>query len=132
MSVPPEVVAVLGTIGGGVIVGLFGVWVARIQAKAASQRHFRELVLKAATDNWKARLDLVGIETLMPLEHFIIHAARVCDVALDCEKLTPEQVCQRLDEIGTLVEAMSEHALRKRAEKRGANTLRRQPSGGKR
>lgn len=109
MSVPPEVVAVLGTIGGGVIVGLFGVWTAKIQAKAANQRHFRELVVTAATDGWKLRAAQGTAGKLPPLEHAIIHAAKMCEIALADETLTPEALREKLEAIRALMDVLAEH-----------------------
>ena len=110
MSLSPELIAVIGTLGGA-IVGAISASVAAIVNKHSEERkHFRALVVNAALENWKHISSVSQSRVLFPLEHYIVHTTKMCELALD-NKLTPKNTKQKLDEIDAVMKILAEHAV---------------------
>ncbi len=104
---PEELVAVVG-LGGAVIGALPSLITSLISKRAEDKHHFNELVFNAAIESWK--LTAEHSRRIMPLEHYIIHTAKMCEFALSGEPVTPETTAQRQKEIEAIMRVLEEHA----------------------
>ena len=109
MVLSPGELAVVGTIGGAIIGALPSVVSSILNRKTDEKKHFNELVVKAATENWKFVAE--HSKAVMPLEHYIIHTAKMCEFALSGEPLTPEATEKRLKEIDAVMAVLANHAI---------------------
>ena len=109
MSISPEVSTGLLTLGGAVVGAIPGLVSSFLSKRSDEKKQLRELVVKAATDSWKTHAEH-GQGKLLPLEHYIIHTAKMCEFALSGELVTPETTAQRLKEIEAVMKVLSEHA----------------------
>lgn len=116
ISISPEIAALLGALIGSVPPLVISYNERRIRARA----QIRELAVRAAIEGWKIRASVPSGTPIAPLEHAIVHAAQMSELAFSDEKLTPEQVTHRLKEISALMDALSSHshAMRMKAEGR--------------
>ena len=72
--------AVIGLIG--VIIGSIpGIAIAWLSKRSEDRRHFRELVMRAAIEDWKCKnaIETSAGRPLVPLDGFIIRTARIID-----------------------------------------------------
>lgn len=115
ISISPEVAALLGA-----LIGSLPSLIARyMEGRVRAKEQMRELAVRAAIEGWKVRATLPGVTAVPPLEHAILHAAKMSELAFSDEKLTPEQVADRLKEVGALMDALAEHAQAVRRHARG-------------
>jgi hypothetical protein len=72
--------AVIGLIG-AIIGSIPGIIIAWISKRSEDRRHFRELVMRAAIEDWKCRnaIETSAGKPLIPLDGFIIRTARIID-----------------------------------------------------
>lgn len=110
MSLSPEELAVVGTLGGAVIGALPSFITSLLNRRTEEQRHFQELTVRAATESWKFIAENSRSRGILPLEHFIIHTAKMCEFAFSGEKITPETTAARLKEIDAVMQVLVEHA----------------------
>jgi hypothetical protein len=108
MSLSPEVLVAIVGLGGAVIGALPGLITSLVNKRAEDKRHFNQLIFNAAIESWK--LTAEHSRSIMPLEHYIIHAAKMCEFALSGKPLTPETIAKQLQEIEAVMKVLSEHA----------------------
>ena len=53
MNITPEIVAVIGTLGGTLVGAISTLLVTIIKNQSEERKHFKELIMKSASDNWK-------------------------------------------------------------------------------
>ena len=106
---PEELVAVAG-LGGAAIGALPNLISTFINRRAEDKKNFNELVVKAATENWKFVAEHSQSRAVLPLEHYIIHTAKMCEFALSGEPVTPETTEKRLNEIDAVMTVLTNHA----------------------
>ncbi len=70
----------------------------------------REIAVRSAIESWKFIAEHSKATTLLPLDHSILHAAKMAEIAFSDEKLTPEQLAYRLKEVSALMDTLAEHA----------------------
>lgn len=104
---PEELVAIVG-LGGAAIGALPSLITSLVSKRAEDKRHFNELIFNAAIESWK--LTAVHSRSIMPLEHYIIHAAKMCEFAFSGKPVTPETTSQQLKEIEAVMKVLNEHA----------------------
>jgi len=102
-------IAVLGTLGGAAIAGICTVAVAFINKRSDERKHFRELVIKTASDNWKYVAENSNSKVMPPLHTYIVNTVQMCDLALS-KKLSPEEVKQKLKESSKIMDIMLKHS----------------------
>jgi hypothetical protein len=110
MALSSEVLVAIVGLGGALIGALPGLISTLLNRRAEDKRHFNELVFKAATESWKLVAEKSASSRLSPLEHYIIHTAKMCEFAFSGEKITPESTAQRLKEIDAVMVVLTEHA----------------------
>jgi hypothetical protein len=106
---PEELIAVVG-LGGAVIGALPSLITSLVSRRAEDKRHFNELVFNAAIESWKFTVEKGASRRILPLEHYIIHTAKMCEFALSGEPVTPETTAQRLKEIESIMKVLIDHA----------------------
>jgi hypothetical protein len=106
----PAELAVLGTLGGTLAGGLFSMIVAIVSKRSEERRQFRELVVKAAIENWKTLYEGAKSGGVSPMTDFIVHASKVCDLALT-RNLTAENARGELKKINALMTILHENAV---------------------
>jgi len=111
MAIPPEVLVAITGLLGAAIGSLPGLFFSVINRRAEDKKNFNELVVKAATENWKFVVEHSQSSTIMPLEHYIIHTAKMCEFALSVESITPENTEKRLKEIESIMTVLENHAI---------------------
>ena len=94
----------------GVIVTLFfNLRTARLTKESEERKHQKELVFKAAIENWKQTAELNRQARrpgrLMPLDVFLVHMVALSDLLFD-PKLSPDMLKTRMAEIEKLTLAM--------------------------
>lgn len=115
ISISPEIAALLGA-----LIGSLPSLIARyMEGRVRAKEQMRELAVRAAIEGWKVRATLPGVTAVPPLEHAILHAAKMSELAFSDKKLTPSQIADRLKDIGALMDALTEHAYSARRGARG-------------
>lgn len=114
MALSPGELAVLASLGGALVGAVPGLVSSFLSKQSDERKHFKELVFKAATDSWKTHAE-IGNGRVLPLEHYIIHTAKMCEVALSDEELTAESMKKQLQKISALMDVLAEHASTQRA-----------------
>lgn len=109
MDLDATKIAVLGTLGGAVIAGICTVTVAFINKRSEERKHFRELVIKTASDNWKYVAENSTSTVMPPLHTYIVNTVQMCDLALS-KNLSPEEVKQKLKASSKIMDIMIEHS----------------------
>ena|SRR5258708_36934393 len=102
MNIRPEVLALivaLSAMAGATIPSLASVITTLITKRSEEKRHYRELVIGAAIENWKQFIALTPPgESIEPLEDFILHMMKFYDEIL-AKKLDPKTMEARLQEL---------------------------------
>lgn len=106
----PEVLAVVGSLGGAVIGAAPLLISSLMNRKVEDKKQFRELVIKTATESWKAHVEHSASKGILPLEHYIIHTSIMCELALSGEKITPEKMSSHLQELDSVMRVLVEYA----------------------
>ena len=88
MEISSNALAVFGTLGGALIGALPSLITSILNRQSDAKKHFSELVVKAATENWKFVAEHSSSQVVLPLEHLIIHTAKMCEFALSGEPVT--------------------------------------------
>jgi hypothetical protein len=90
MEISPTTLALiasLSALAGVVVTSFFNLLTARITQRAEERRHNRDLIIKAAIENWKYRTDMVHKQTgrlrLYPLDTYILHMLKFSELCLD-------------------------------------------------
>ena len=104
-----ELIAIVG-LGGAAIGALPSLITSLFNRRAEDKRHFNELVFKAATESWKFVAENSASRRVLPLEHYIVHTAKMCEFALSGDPVTPETTAVRLKEIDAVMKVLVEHA----------------------
>ena len=105
MNLSPAELAVLGTLGGAILGGLFTTLIAFINKRTEEKRHFRELIFKSAVEEWKQH-NIMSIEAMKagrkvamePLLTYIFQLMQISE-KLNSGELTKENVLQKLTEV---------------------------------
>lgn len=109
MNLNPTEIAVIGTLGGTFIGGLFTAVATLINKQSEEKRHFRELVVKTASEHWSRVAQLPTTKSIPPLTDYIVHTVKMCDLVFNKE-LTSKNVKPKLEEISALMDVLHEHA----------------------
>lgn len=108
MSFNPNELVVLATLGGAIVGTLPGIISTFVNKKSDEKKQFNEMVVKAATESWKTHVEHAS-GGILPLEHYIIHTSKMCDLALN-GKINTKNAKQKLSEIDSLMTILAEHA----------------------
>lgn len=109
MSFSETEIAVIGTLGGAFIAGFFATIVSFINKRSEERRHFRELVVKTASDHWAHVASISTATKMPPLSTYIINTVQICDLALN-KKLTAKNIKPKLEEMSSLMDVMLSHS----------------------
>jgi hypothetical protein len=110
MNLSPQELTIVGTLGGAIVGALPGIISSFLNRRTEERKQFKELVVKAAIESWKTHVELAGNRFMFPLEHYIIHTAKMCEFALSDKKLTPESMDQHLKELSAVMDVLVKHA----------------------
>jgi len=86
MALSPEELVVVASLGGAAIGSLPSLISAFVSRRAENKRHFNELIFRAATESWKLVAEKSSSRIILPLEHYIIHTAKMCEFAFSGKK----------------------------------------------
>jgi hypothetical protein len=69
------------------------------------------LAVRIAIESWTQRLAIINKDggSISPIEHSMIHAIRMCDLAFSSHEISPEEFKARLDKIATQMKILYEH-----------------------
>ncbi|MDP2231187.1 hypothetical protein [Methylotenera sp.] len=109
MPLTSEELTVIGTLGGAFIVALSTTIISIVNKRSEEKKHFRELVVKTASEHWLNVAQITTATTMPPLTDYIVHTVKMCDLALN-NKLTSENVKTKLHEISNLMDILNDHA----------------------
>ena len=111
MADVPAWVPIVSALAGGLLVGTINFAMRWQDRKAEEKRHSRELIFKAAVEEWKQNCTL-SIEILKmnkgqkveiePLVTYLVHLLKLSEVLLD-SKLTKENLSQKLTEVSEVM-----------------------------
>ena len=104
-----EELTVIGTLGGAFVGALSSTIISMVNKRSDEKRHFRELVVKTASEHWRHVAEISTAKTMPPLTDYIVHIVKMCDLALN-DKLTADNVKPKLQEISALMDILYEHA----------------------
>jgi hypothetical protein len=110
MALSPAELAVVASLGGAVVGALPGLVSSFLIKRSDERKQFKELVAKAAIESWKMHAEHAGTRAMLPLEHYIIYTAKMCEFALADKKATAETMRTHLHEVSALMEVLAEHA----------------------
>lgn len=95
------------TLIGVAISSFFNLRTTRITKESEERKHQRELIIKAATDNWRqaAQIALASPhnEVIPPLDTFIIHMLKFSELLVD-EKIDSSNVISKLTELRSFMD----------------------------
>src|SRR5438132_1819915 len=95
MNLPTEAWVVIGTISGALIGSLSAVVNSYFTSRSEERKHFREVIVKTALEEWKHISQISSSQVIFPLANYIIYTAKICELALD-EKVTPKNIREKL------------------------------------
>jgi len=78
MNLSPAELAVVGTLSGAFLGGFFSAIIAFINRRSEERKHFREIVVKTALENWKHVSQISAATRIPPLTDFIYHMMKMC------------------------------------------------------
>lgn len=123
MNISPEQLAVFGTLAAaflGLLATVASTWVAR---RSDERKHLRELVMKAAVENWKQQYEVYlsrnMAASIPPLDVYIVHMLKLSEI-LSAADITPAGVESKLREVDELTAAVMRYKRRQEAEKKSA------------
>ena len=117
MSLSPQELTVVAGLGGAIIGAMPGLISSLINRRTEERKQFKELVIKAAIESWKTTVE--HSKAVMPLEHYIVHSAKMCEFVLSDKKVTAETMRAHLQEVGALMDVLSVHAISAHPKKAG-------------
>jgi hypothetical protein len=95
----------IGTILGVVITSFIHARTNRLNRESEERKHYKEIVVKAAIENWKENLAVAKLRSgakVYPLESFIIAVATAADVIFD-PTTNEGNLAERLEKANVLV-----------------------------
>lgn len=122
----PEVIAIVGTLGGVLLTSLFNLGNNWMSKRSEERTKIRELVINAAIENWKEKTDqTLKLQAMTPspnariypLDFFIVYMAKICDVALK-PNVTRDEVMTKFREAGEMLEALTTERIREQEERK--------------
>jgi len=114
MNLTPEQTTLIGTLAGAIIGFLSSFIITWVTKKSEKRKHFRELVIKAATESWSQTLQSLKGQnaTVDPFDLYIIHLLKLSQVVLD-EKITPDNVVEMLKRVDAVTAKAREYRYEK-------------------
>jgi hypothetical protein len=110
MALSPEVLAIVASLGGAFVGAIAVLGSSYLTKRSDERKQFKELAVKAAIESWKTHVEHAGKSAIFPLEHYIIHTAKMCEFAFADKKVTSESMKTYLQEVSALMEVLAEHA----------------------
>lgn len=114
MNISPAALALivaLSSLAGVVITSVFNLLNTRISKASEERRHQREIIIKAAIDNWKQAAEIAlaspDPEKIYPLDAYIIHMIKFSELLVD-ENLDSSQVTAKLAELNSFMDRVHE------------------------
>ncbi len=111
MTLTPSELTVLATLGGAVVGALPSTISLFVNKNIEVSKQFNELVVKAAIESWKSHVAHSKGGAIFPLEHYIIHTSKMCELALN-KNISPENVKAELHKINDIMKLLEENALK--------------------
>ena len=84
----------IGTILGVIITSVIQSRTNRLNRESDERKHYREMVVKAAIENWKQTIEISKVRGgayVMPLESFIVAVAKSADVIFNTNQFRRKQ-----------------------------------------
>jgi hypothetical protein len=110
MADVPAWVPIVSALAGGALVGAINFAMRWQDRKAEGKRHLRELIFKAAIEEWKQHWafaiesNKVGKKAFMqPLLAYLVHQMKLSDVLLEA-KITKENLSTKLAEVDEIMD----------------------------
>lgn len=115
-----DVLILLGTLGGFIVGGLFGLLGSWLREAYESKRRKRELYIKAAIEDWTKQIEVYKgrNKRLMPLDAYIAHHTLILESLLS-KKGNPEILRKKLEESHEIDKVFLEYDERIKREERG-------------
>lgn len=104
----PEVTTALLTLAGALVGALPGLISGFFNSRAEEKKQLRELVMKTTAENW--RFIAENSKAVLPFEHYMIHTTMMCDLVFSGREITEEALKAHLAKVGTVMEALHQHA----------------------
>jgi hypothetical protein len=116
----PSVAAIAGAVGAlvaAIVISLSNVVVTLINKKAEERKHYRELIISAAIENYKEERSMAKIvmekrpeidQIFYPMDDFIIQMSMLADFIID-KKLKPEELKEALIEMDKIRKMVQEY-----------------------
>jgi len=105
--------AAVSSLAGVVITSIFNLLNTRITKRSEELRHQRELIIKAAIENWKQGMEIYKTTQrptrLVPLDAYIVHMLKFSEIILSGE-VTAENIEEKMKEVEDITRAMLQHA----------------------
>jgi hypothetical protein len=116
MELTPQELTIISTLAGTFIGSLFMYLGMRASIKSEERKHYRDIVIKAALENWKASIDSAklkasatgGPQLAYPLDSFIIHMIKLLELVLN-KNLKKSNVIDRLKEVDEITDLVIKH-----------------------
>jgi hypothetical protein len=113
MEISPTTLALIiagaGFIG-ALVPSLLALQIARLTKESEERKHHKEIVVKAALENWKQVADLMmkggTLGKMSPLDVFMVHMAAFADVVFD-PTTNANNLSERLAKVDTLTDIAS-------------------------
>ncbi len=112
----PTWVALVSTLIGGGLVGIFNFATNLINKKSEERRHLRELMFNAAIENWKQANELAIVKSkagykvnIAPLDSYIVHMIKLSEVLIG-DTLSKENIREKLKEITSVTSEAVQYA----------------------
>src|SRR3990167_2055914 len=109
MNLSPAELAVVGTLSGAFVGGLFSAIIVFINKRSEERKHFREIVVKTALENWKHVSQISAATRIPPLTDFVFHMMKMCELVVN-KKVNSKNIQAKLHEISELNNIVAEHS----------------------
>ena len=108
MALSPQEFSIVAALGGAIIGAIPGIVTTFITRRSDERKQIKELVVKAAIESWKTHAAAPGKKDMLPLEIYIVHSAKMCELAFSDKKMSPETMRSSIQEIHALMQVLAE------------------------
>lgn len=110
MQFTSEELTLIGTLGGVLIGAVTTIATSYIGKRSEDRKHLQQIAMQTAVESWRATIESGSYKYVAPLSHYLINATLICKL-MDEERLTPERVAQRVEEVSQILRTLEANAL---------------------
>ena len=80
-----------------------------LSRKAEDKKQLRELVMQTTAANW--RFVAENSKSVLPFEHYMIHASMMCELAFSDDEITEQRTKDHIAKVDLIMRTLASHAI---------------------